>query len=126
MSSHLRIVLKSNALFSGCTGLLCLTMPNFWSSLMNITPVFIFYILGIGLLLFAAFVAYTAIPQKLSLTLIYTIIIQDALWVLMSSVLLTLQPFQISVFGNYLMFAIMLIVALFGFLQYIGIRKLNL
>lgn len=108
--------LFANAVFSMLSGTILIV---FWEAtahmfgVKNSTP---FWLIGIGLLLFACFVFFETRQQRPSFIL--SIILQDVLWVLTSVVLIAWNPFHISVPGIQLIALIALIVLFFAMLQF--------
>ena len=123
MATLLKTALKTNALFSFSTGVSCLVLPQQLGNWMNIQNSTVFYILGIGLIFFAAFVAFTAFQKEVITSLVNQIIVQDVLWVLVSIILLIMNPFGISFVGNMMILIVAIIVLIFAILQYIGLKR---
>ena len=111
----LQKILMGNALFSFISGV---AMIVFYSSLAHIFEVpneAPFLILGIGILLFSAFVFW--VVKRLRSHFVLSIIVMDLLWVLGSLVLLLWRPFSISATGQLLIGVAALIVLSFALAQ---------
>ncbi|MGB7392863.1 MAG: hypothetical protein WA913_00580 [Pricia sp.] len=104
----LQKALRSNALFSGLSGILAIVFHQpiaQWYGTENTT---VFWIIGIALLYFAATITYEIFKQRP--LAVWWIIIQDSLWVIGSIILLALEPFEISNLGKGLIAFVALIV----------------
>lgn len=73
--------------------------------------------IGIALIFFAAFAVWVARKAKPNKTLLVTIIIQDILWVIISIIIVVMQPFGLLSTGYWLITAVAIIVLIFAFLQ---------
>ena len=90
--------LSINAIFSGISGLGLILFHKSIAKLFNIDQSNIFWIIGIGLVFFALTILYEIKKQR-QLAVVW-IIVQDFIWVIASSILLILKPFNISSSGN--------------------------
>ncbi len=115
---NLKIVLIANALFSFVTGLMCLLFTSKLSNFLTVENSIILSILGIGLLIFAAFVLFVATQRTGSRLFVNGIILADFTWVLASITLIILRPVSFSLGALSLIAAIAFIVLTFGLLQH--------
>lgn len=105
----LRWVLLANALFSAASGLALVIAPESISALFfaktfalfGLAPATLVLELGIGLLIFAGFVAFTARQKTLSLGQAKLIVLADLLWVVDSAAALAVFPDFLSPIGFY-------------------------
>lgn len=119
----LRITLLSNALFSLLSGLVLLLFYQSVSQWFGVDHKITFWVLGIGLLIFA----YTVFievkkPEPIK---VFAIIVQDLMWVIGSIVLLSFKPFGISLLGNQVIAIVAFMVFLFGVGQTIGLAQVD-
>lgn len=114
-------ILRSNATFSLLTGLGLAIMPDYFSRIFQFENELPFRILGFLLLFFAATVFYASVNPHDKPRQVRWIIIQDALWVIGSAIIIAFQFFSFSSVGYWLIANVALIVAFFGFFQF---RKL--
>lgn len=117
----LSVTLKANALFSLISGVLLIVLNQYWQQVFGIE--FPFYAIGIGILLFAWYVFKVARQDPIPFKEAKSIIVMDALWVLMSIVVLLTNE-SISATGNWLIGIIAALVADFAIFQYLGIKNL--
>ena len=108
----LQKTLLTNAIFSGVSGITLIIFHMGIAKHFGIENGQIFWIIGIGLLLFAASIVYEIRRQKA--TGVLAIIFQDFLWVIGSVLLLVLQPFDLSKVGNITILVVALMVLFLG------------
>ena len=99
---QLRVVLKSNMLFSLTSGLILTFSSKSIAKFMGVFEKDILIYIGLALIAFAFMLAFAAFAKVLSKKLVQLIIIQDWAWVLASLILLVTRPFGISFEGNIL------------------------
>jgi len=121
----LRNVLLVNAVSSGATGLLLVLFSGFFAGLFGIESVSPFLETGIFLLAFAGFVFYEGRSSHTNASRIRLIITLDTLWVVVSILLLVLQPVAITLIGNVFIAAVALWVAAMAFLQFRGLKQIT-
>ena len=121
-SPFLRRVLLADALISAATGLLMLLGADFLSGLLDL-PTALMRPIGLILLLYGAFVIYTATRVRLQRPAVWAIIVINALWAIDSVVLLLSGWVAPNALGYAFVIAQALVVAMFGSLQYIGMRR---
>ena len=103
----LRLVLLANALFSAASGLALAIAPESISELLfaktfalfGLAPATLVFELGVGLLIFAGFVAFTARQKTLSLGQAKLIVLADLLWIVDSAAVLAVFPDYLSPIG---------------------------
>ena len=118
----LRLSLLTNTIFSSLTGLILLFFTDRVVEQFALTQSTVFIIIGIGLLFFAFTVGLEINrqrPKKVNL-----IIVQDAIWVLASLVILFVKPFDISAMGYWIIGVVAIFVFLFGMGQWLGLKRL--
>lgn len=119
----LKTTLTANAVFSAFSGMLLAVFPDRFTQLFEIENALVFRVIGVILLLFAGFVFSQT--KKYDNKLVKFIISQDILWVVGSALLVLLQPFGISVTGNYMIAGVAVVILLFAIGQMQGLKKLN-
>ena len=122
-TKNLKTVLRSNAVFSGFSGLALLLAGPQIAELIGATIPWILYALGGGLLFFALTVWMAARPQVPVSGKVRFIVIQDALWVLGSIAILAFQWLGLNSKGYILIAIVAAVVALFGGLQFYFLKK---
>jgi len=110
----LRNVLKTNAGFSLMSGLAMTLMSDRVAEWLGITPHLAVPIVGVGLILFAASVYYTATREPVPAGQVKFIIIQDWLWVAGSALVILLNPFGFSSAGVWITGIVALAVLMFA------------
>jgi hypothetical protein len=121
---NLRRVLKTNALFSLCSGLILSMARKPISIWMNASYDSILLFVGIGLVLFAGFLLHTATRREMKPKVVQSIIIQDWAWVFGSLLILIIRPFGLSLEGLMAISGVALIVAAFALLQMKNLRAI--
>jgi hypothetical protein len=119
----LRIALAANAAFSTVTGLALSLAPGLIGDAMGGLPEHVLRGIGVGLLVFAAFVAWVRGRAPRRPDLVLAITTGDAMWVV-GSVSLLLLPVPLSPTGIALVVGVAGCVALFAVLQLAGLREL--
>ncbi len=114
--NNLQMSLAANATFSSISGLVLILMHQKISELFHLENSTVFWIIGIGLLLFSMTILLQIKKQNRNRVLL--IIAQDLLWVVGSVLLLILKPFSISSFGNTAIGIVAVIVFIFAILQW--------
>ncbi len=128
----LRLALTANGLFSLVTGALCLVFASQLSTLFFAEPFVLLgfsstqvvFELGLGLLLFAALVLWTAAQQFTNRFRARLITIMDAGWVVTSLALLLVGPAVWTSLGAALVLGVAIIVGFFALDQALGLAKL--
>ncbi|TSE09882.1 type II toxin-antitoxin system RatA family toxin [Aquimarina algiphila] len=113
--------LSANAVFSILNGTLLLVFQENVEQIFNIEPSKFFFILGILLLVFALTIIVELKKQR-ALPVLW-IIIQDALWVIGSVILLVFNPFNISTDGNIIVALVAIVVLVLGLGQAKGLAR---
>lgn len=106
--NRLQKALGMNAVFSSASGIIMILGHKQIATLFEVANTTVFWMVGLVLIYFALTIGYEVKKQR-RLAVIW-IIIQDALWVLGSIILLLFNPFKISFEGNYMIAFIALIV----------------
>lgn len=113
----LKNVLWANALFSFISGLDLIIFNDQIKDLFGLKSGTLFYIIGIGLILFSLNVIYVALKKYDHRKQVLSISYADFGWVLGSVFILLSSAVSISVAGKWIIGIIAVIVFLFGFLQ---------
>ena len=119
----LQKALAINAIFSGTSGLILITIHKWIATVFGTNNHTVFLIVGIALLLFSGTIYYEI--KKLRASGILAIIIQDIVWVIGSIILIFLNPFHITKTGNYIIGIVAIIVLAMAINQYSALRKRN-
>jgi hypothetical protein len=123
-ATTLRTALLSNALFSTLSGLTCIVFSSSVAALIGLGAPIIYQIIGVGLVGFACFVAWTGTRQPINAFLAALISMADFLWVLGTLLLLVLAAGALNPAGIASLIAIAAIVLFFGIRQLQGIGEL--
>ncbi len=115
---ELKKYLTINSLFSATSGLCMLLFSDKLNVFFNIPNAYIFPVLGINLLVFAAFVWYVAQKKRDDKTWVNLITGLDALWVIGSLGIIIFQLFGITTNGYVTIGIIALWIAFLGYKQY--------
>jgi hypothetical protein len=114
---NLRMALKGNALFSLLSGATLLIYPRTISTIMKVENHNVYWIVGIGLLLFCSYLLFNAYKKELDLKEVKFIIIQDWVWVMGSLAIILIDPFNISHAGNWIIGIVAIAVMGFAIIQ---------
>lgn len=121
----LQTVLLVNAVSSGATGLLLITLTRTIAPLFGAVAPGIFVEAGLFLLGFAGYVGYVAYRSPTSLNRVQVIIWLDRLWVIASLVVLALPGLGLTLLGKAIIGAVAAWVALMAYLQAANARKIT-
>ncbi len=124
-SNLLRHAMRGNAVFSAVTGVIALLFSGALSNLTGIQPAWMFVALGIGLLLYAADLAWVTSRPRLDPRFGWMAVILDLIWVVGSVILLLTDALAMTTAGNWLVAIIADIVLVFAVVQWLGIRRLR-
>lgn len=119
----LKNFLLINAVSSGATGLGLVVIPGVFAELFNTTARTPFVGTGLFLIAFAAIVYFESRKDSASPAWVRFIIALDIIWVLISTLIVSLQVFEISMLGYTIIAAVALWVAFMAGLQYLGLKK---
>lgn len=114
--------LVSNALFSGLSGLLILTFKE-WVSAQFPGPTWLWLIVGMGLLIFAAQLIAMVLIPKLAKMLTPQVVIADIGWVVLTFVGLAIFFTSITETGVLLVIGINAVVGTLALMQHLGYRR---
>ncbi|MCP4440639.1 MAG: hypothetical protein GY810_16965 [Aureispira sp.] len=121
-AKFLKNALLGNALFSIVSGLLIVIESNYLQELFGIT--FPFWLIGAGLLPFAAWILWIVRQEKIDQKQTKAVILADIMWV-GGSIALLLMNLGITNIGNWIIGGLAIVVADFALLQSIGLRKIK-
>jgi len=119
----LRNALLGNASFSTLSGLAIILAHNRIGMLLGLTDNDSLAGLGVGLILFAAALVFSARRSELKLPEASVAVVLDFAWVLGSYIILFLVPFSAQ--GKWVITAIADVVLAFGILQLVGIHRIR-
>ena len=126
-SLFLRRALQADTVVSGLSGLLALVDASLVASLLGFSSAAAtrnVMLLGLGLLVWAAFAFWLSTRPKLSRGLVFTIIEGNLLWVVGSVILLMAGWLPFSTSGKWTVAIVADIVGLLAVLQYVGWRRM--
>lgn len=118
MLNNIKTALKANALFSLLSAATLLSLPQFLAQQFGLKSPLPLYIIGAGLLFFVLSLLYTASRPVVNHGQVQSIVIQDALWVLASLIILVVQPFGLSTVALWAIAIVALVVGALGYWQY--------
>lgn len=117
----LQFALIGNAGFSLLTGLILSIWSKTVADVFQAATHIPFLVIGLGLLFFAYTILIEVKPQRR--VKVFSIIVQDLIWVVASVVILLSRPLKILPVGYHWITAIAVVVLGFAILQAIGWRK---
>jgi hypothetical protein len=123
-SMFLRWVLIADAATCIVTGLLMVLATNFLEQVLGL-PVKLSIYAGISLFPFAALLAFLALRENVSPMSIWIVVILNALWSFDSILLVLTGRADFTGLGNAFVVTQAFAVAMFAYLEYVGLRKLS-
>lgn len=124
-SQLLQRALQGNALFSATSGLGFVLAPGWLAQITGIQPALAFTVVGIGLLVYAAWLWLQAGKDPVSRNGARVAIAGDSLWVIASIIVLASGILPLTTAGKWGVAVIADVVGLFAILQVIGLRRLR-
>src|SRR5829696_1121111 len=121
----LRNTLRGNSIFSAVSGVLALIDARLLANFMGIETTIPFVVLGVGLLLYAAYLFINTCTRPLNKFFGWFAIIADAVWVIATAVILLTDAFALTNVGKWLLLIIGDMVLVFAIVQYIGLRRMK-
>lgn len=121
--TSLKNALLFNAVCSTLLGAALLLAPNAIATLMGRFDTLILLVLGAGLLLFAADVAFVATRREISPKLARLITFADIGWVIATPVVMAVAAPWLSFWGQLLILDVGILVAFCAFCQWRGIQR---
>ncbi len=122
---NLKNILLVNAISSGLTGLLLTMDAELFANLFGTSAHVPFMGVGIFLIAFAIGVFFVSRRKDRWSREVLAVVAADTLWVIVSVVILLLQPFTITWIGYSFIAAIAAWVALMAYLQFASLRRVN-
>jgi hypothetical protein len=113
----LRKTLSTNIIFSSTSGLFMTLSASALARFMGIINASQLLIVGLNLLVFAGFLLWLVKRPSLPIALVWSVVVGDLLWVLLSGVGLAIVPHQLSQAGEALVILVASIVACFAMAQ---------
>ncbi len=123
--SRLRLALRANVGFSALTGLVLLVAATPIAELMGVGMPTLLLVLGIGLIAFAAWLAWRTVRPEIDPAEAWAIVGLDVAWVVASAAVLVFASHWFSPAGQWIVGIVALIVADLAIFEYLGIRKLR-
>ena len=121
----LRRVLQTNAVFSAISGAGMLLASGSVARLLGVEVSWPIGLLGVDLLVFAAWVGYEAMQGVLRVRRARAVLALDIAWVVASALLIALDPLGLAVGGKWAVAAVADVVAVFALIEYLGLRRLR-
>ena len=118
-------VLFSNAAFGVVCGLICLLWARPLAAAFSGAPPMILTVLGVGLLVFAAELAWIARRMPENRRVLTIIFVLDVAWVIASALLLLAGWIPFTPAGTWTVIFVADMVAIFAVLEFIGLRRLR-
>ena len=106
--------LFANAMFSILCAIDMLLFSELIAGWMQVSPAWSLQVLGVGLLMFAAYLVWLSRREHISKATGLQIIVCDALWVLGSIVLMVWNPWQFSMIGLAMVAGVAAVVGVFA------------
>lgn len=119
----LKKYLLINSSFSFLTGMIMLILNPKLRVFFSVTEPLIFTIIGINLLIFAAFVLFVARSKPLKSNLVKIIVVLDILWVIGSFILIFTDVFKLSLSANITIGLVGVFIAFLAYKQYTNLQK---
>lgn len=119
----LKTTLYANASFCTLSALVILIIPGWIGTNIIELPTWILIVLGIGLVLFAIDVFFTARSANPTRAKVLYIFSADVAWVILTPVVMLLLADRISQLGNFVLLDIAIIVAIFAALEFRGLNS---
>ena len=113
----LRGILRANAAFSLLSGLTLIIAHTSLSNLMGVKSVAVLLYLGIGLVLFSTMVFHAAWRKVMSSKQVWSIVLQDGVWVVASGVIVGIEAWGLNTKGYWLIGGVAILVANFAIFQ---------
>ena len=121
-NTFLRYALLADAIASGATGLLLIVAAGLLEGFLNI-PAGLSREAGLVLIPYVAFVAYVGTRETIARGAVWAIITANALWAIASVALLLSGWIAPNILGTAFIALQAAVVAVFGELQFIGLRR---
>ena len=121
-NTFLRYTLLADALASGATGLLLIAGAGLLAGLLGL-PAGLMREAGLVLVPYVAFVAYVGTRESISRPAVQAIVVCNALWAAGSLLLLVTDYVAPSALGYAFVIGQAAVVAVFGELQFVGLRR---
>ena len=121
-SAYLRTSLLADAAASGATGLLMIAGAGLLEGWLGL-PAALLRTAGLILVPYVMFVIYTGTRERLVPGMVWTVIVANVLWTAASLLLLVGGWVAPTLLGYAFVIGQALVVALFGELQYVGLRR---
>ncbi len=124
-SRWLRISLRSNAVFSGLSGLVLLIAAGPIAEFLGVETPWIIRGLGPGLLVFAVWLSVVASRPSPDRREVWSAIALDGAWVFGSALLLIADSIPLTLAGKWAVGIVADLVAAFALLQFYGLTRLQ-
>lgn len=121
----LRVALLGNAFFSAFCGLLLLVAPGMVSDWMGLSATWVYRVIGVSLVLFAADLLHQATRSRMASWRGLYASIADFTWVGGTVGFLFFVPDWFSPLGLALLTGVAVVVLVFGILQFLGVKRLH-
>ncbi len=128
MNAHPRFLvraLRANAMFSGISGAALLVLPGDWARLFGVLDAPVYAVLGVGLLAFAALVAWVSADPVPRRPVVRLVLGADLLWVTATPFVMVLGAAAIRAPAQLLLLAVALAVSVLAALQWRGLRAVR-
>jgi hypothetical protein len=124
-SNLLRYALRGDAILTIVTGAICLADTPPLAVFLGIQPPLALQILGAVLVLYGAFLFYTAAQPQISRRIVIAAIALDLIWVIDSTILLVAGWLPLTSAGMWIIGLIAAAVAVVAELKFFGLRRMR-
>jgi hypothetical protein len=124
-SNLLRYAVRGDAIFSIATGAICLADAQPLATLLGIQPPLALQILGAVLVLYGAFLLYTAAQAQISRRIVIAAIALDLIWIIDSAILLVSGWLPLTSAGMWTIGLLAAAVVVVAELKFFGLRRMR-
>lgn len=117
--------LRADSLFSGLSGIVITFGAGAVADFMGAGNPVSFIVIGIALVLYAAFLLLNSANRPVSKNFGWLIVAGNVVWVIGSAIILLTDVFALSAGGRWAVLIVADFVLLFAIAQYLGIRRMN-
>jgi hypothetical protein len=122
-SNLLRYAVRGDAIITAAAGAICLADAQPMATFLGIQPPLALQILGAVLVLYGAFLFYTAAQPQISRPIVIAAIVLDLIWVLDSAILLVAGWLPLTSAGMWTIGLLAVAVVVIAELKFFGLRR---
>jgi hypothetical protein len=124
-SNLLRYVVRGDAIITAATGAICLADAQPLATFLGIQPPLALQIMGAVLVLYGAFLFYTAAQTQINRRIVVAAIVLDLIWVLDSAILLVSGWLPLTSAGMWTIGLLAAAVLVVAEMKFLGLRRLR-